>query len=158
MAQVSGQSCGKAPRTTLASTEIFSVGAGIGNSAILRRSGPRDGKRPEAHAQHLADPVVGVVCRGDRPAHGKKSVYLPLEALVGYGNAGLRKTLGVGFAFVEERIETGGDDIRGRQPRVIPRAQRSSAPVGTGSVTAQIGSLISEQPFERSRIGPRATT
>src|SRR5258706_4011098 len=115
MAQVSGQSCGQAARTTLRSTEIFSVGAGIGNSAISRRSGPRDGKRPEAHAQHLADPVVGVVCRGDRPAHGKKSVYLPLEALVGDGNAGLRKTLGVGFAFVEERIETGGDDIRGRQ-------------------------------------------
>jgi hypothetical protein len=43
MAQVSGQSCGQAARTSLRATEIFSVGAGIGNSAILRRSGPRDG-------------------------------------------------------------------------------------------------------------------
>src|SRR5258706_2781065 len=157
MAQVSGQSCGKAPRTTLASTEIFSVGAGIGNSAILRRSGPRDGKRPEAHAQHLADPVVGVVCRGDRPAHGKKSVYLPLEALVGYGNAGLRKTLGVGFAFVEERIETGGDDIRRRQPRVFLPAQRRRAPLVTAWPTAQIVAPMTAQQLARPRRAPIAT-
>src|SRR5260221_2508075 len=143
MAQVSGQSCGQAARTTLRSTEIFSVGAGMGNSAILRGSGPRDGKRPEAHAQHLADPVVGVVCRGDRPAHGKKSVYLPLEALVGDGNAGLRETLGVGLAFVEERIETGGDVIRGGQPRVGPTAPTNSAAVRTARLTAPTVSPVS---------------
>jgi len=56
---------------------------------------------------------MGMVCRGDPPGHGKKPVYLAFEALVGYVDAGLHEALGVGFAFVPQRIETGGDDVAG---------------------------------------------
>src|SRR5258708_19424022 len=83
---------------------------------------------------------------------GEKSVYRPLEAFVGDGNAGLRKTLGVDLALVEERIETGGDDIGGRQPRGVLRGKRGSEPLATGSLTSQIVFLLTAHKYTPQRI------
>ena len=66
---------------------------------------------------------MGVVCRGDHPGHGEKPVHLAFEALIGHVDAGLHEALGVGFAFVLQRIESGGDYIGGRQARMVLSAQ-----------------------------------
>ena len=47
------------------------------------------------------------------------------------------KRLGVGFAFVEQRIEAGGDEQGGRQPVQVPPATATRA-IGLAVRTAQV--------------------
>ena len=73
-----------------------------------------------------------VAGRGDR-RHAGEAVQQPVEALEHHRHARLRQRIGVGLAFVAQRIEAGGDDQRRREAGEVLGEQGMLRRVACGS-------------------------
>src|SRR5581483_3991305 len=98
------------PERALAASPSITAFAcsGLVERTLERGGGKSDGARAVRHD----------------PPHGEEAVDLAGKALVPHLHAGLRQRLGVGFAFVLQRIELRRDDQRRRQVAVARRQQR----------------------------------